>query len=329
MPRSTVSESSSRSAGGPLPGESSTADRERAGQRRGASADLLARQRRAARWLLSPALAALALTTVIPLLVALVLSLTRYDLLSAPRFVGLANYQAILTDERFATAVGNTLFFAFGQVVVGVIVALFVAMLFNGKLFGGTAMRTIIYLPQAMSYVTVALLWSFLYDPYIGPINAFLQSMDLGPVFFLTDTNLAMPSIMLMSLWRNLGYYMIILLAGLKAIPPELIEAAHVDGAKWFSRLRHVIIPQLASPLLFVSVTWLMGGLQMFTQSYVMTQGGPANATRTIVFDMYEAAFLRLDVGRASAIAVMMFLAVVLVALPPRLWASYKGRKQS
>lgn len=274
-------------------------------------------------------MAALALTTVIPLLVALVLSLTRYDLLSAPRFVGLANYQAILTDERFATAVGNTLFFAFGQVVVGVIVALFVAMLFNGKLFGGTAMRTIIYLPQAMSYVTVALLWSFLYDPYIGPINAFLQSMDLGPVFFLTDTNLAMPSIMLMSLWRNLGYYMIILLAGLKAIPPELIEAAHVDGAKWFSRLRHVIIPQLASPLLFVSVTWLMGGLQMFTQSYVMTQGGPANATRTIVFDMYEAAFLRLDVGRASAIAVMMFLAVVLVALPPRLWASYKGRKQS
>lgn len=292
-------------------------------------ADLLARQRRAGRWLLTPALAALALTTVIPLLVAVGLSLTDYDLLSAPSFVGLANYQAVLTDPRFGLAVGNTAFFAFGQVIIGVVVALFVAMLFNGPLVGGTAMRTIVYLPQAMSYVTVALLWSFLYDPYLGPVNAFLKNLGVGPVYFLTDTGLAMPSIMLMSLWRNLGYYMIILLAGLKAIPPELIEAAQVDGAGWFHRLVHVVIPQLASPLLFVSVTWLMGGLQMFTQSYVMTQGGPANATRTIVFDMYEAAFLYLDIGRASAIAVLMFLAVVVVALPPRLLAGAKERQLS
>ncbi len=333
MPRSTASSAEAELAAGPDQRRVPAAGAARgwaAGVRRGTVADdLLSRQRHAAGWLLSPALVALAVTTVIPLIVAVVLSLTKYDLLSAPTFVGLENYRAILTDARFGTAVGNTMFFAFGQVIIGVVVALFVAMLFNGRLFGGTAMRTLIYLPQAMSYVTVALLWSFLYDPYIGPINALLTSFGLGPVFFLTDANLAMPSIMLMSLWRNLGYYMIILLAGLKAIPPELIEAAHVDGAGWFRRLFHVIVPQLASPLLFVSVTWLMGGLQMFTQSYVMTQGGPGTATRTIVFDMYEAAFLRLDVGRASAIAVLMFLAVVLVALPPRLLAARKERKQS
>ena len=180
-----------------------------------------------------------------------------------------------------------------------------------------------------MSYVTVALLWSFLYDPYVGPINHVVKLLGGETIHFLTDTSLAMPSIMAMSLWRNVGYYMIILLAGLKAIPPELPEAAQVDGANWFQRLWHVTIPQLASPLLFVAVTWLLGGLQMFTQAYVMTRGGPANATRSIVYDMYESAFSGLDLGRASAIAVLMFTVVMLIALPPRLIAGLRGRKSA
>lgn len=283
-------------------------------------------QRRAGGWLLSPALVALGVTTLVPLAFAAVLSFTRYDLLSDPEFAGLDNYNALFTDPRFAQAIGNTLYFAVGQVVIGVVVALLVAMLFNRRLYGGTAMRTLVYLPQAMSYVTVALLWSFLYDPYVGPINQLLRALGIGQVNFLTDPNLAMPSIMALSLWRNLGYFMIILLAGLKAIPPELPEAAQVDGANWFQRLVHVTVPQLASPLLFVAVTWLMGGLQMFTQSYVMTQGGPVNSTRTIVYDMYESAFLRLDIGKASAIAVLMFLAVLLLAILPRIVAAMRER---
>ena len=283
-------------------------------------------QRRAGGWLLSPALVALGVTTLVPLAFAAVLSFTRYDLLSDPEFAGLDNYIALFTDPRFAQAIGNTLYFAVGQVVIGVVVALLVAMLFNRRLYGGTAMRTLVYLPQAMSYVTVALLWSFLYDPYVGPINQLLRALGIGQVNFLTDPNLAMPSIMALSLWRNLGYFMIILLAGLKAIPPELPEAAQVDGANWFQRLVHVTVPQLASPLLFVAVTWLMGGLQMFTQSYVMTQGGPVNSTRTIVYDMYESAFLRLDIGKASAIAVLMFLAVLLLAILPRIVAAMRER---
>ncbi|WP_226996686.1 carbohydrate ABC transporter permease [Tessaracoccus aquimaris] len=283
-------------------------------------------QRRAGGWLLSPALVALAVTTLVPLAFAAILSFTRYDLLSDPEFAGLDNYIALFTDPRFAQAIGNTLYFAVGQVVIGVVVALLVAMLFNRRLYGGTAMRTLVYLPQAMSYVTVALLWSFLYDPYVGPINQLLRSLGIGQVNFLTDPNLAMPSIMALSLWRNLGYFMIILLAGLKAIPPELPEAAQVDGANWFQRLVYVTVPQLASPLLFVAVTWLMGGLQMFTQSYVMTQGGPVNSTRTIVYDMYESAFLRLDIGKASAIAVLMFLAVLLLAILPRIVAAMRER---
>ena len=285
------------------------------------------RQRVAGRWLLSPALIVLALTTIVPMLFAAVLSFTKYDLLSAPRFVGLTNYVQLLSDPNFATAALNTLEFALGQVVIGIVVAFFVAMLFNNPLVGGGLMRTMIYVPQAMSYVTVALLWSFLYDPFVGPIDAALRAAGLPTVNFLTDTNLAMPSILGMSLWRNLGYFSIILLAGLKAVPGELIEAAKIDNAGWWARTRHVVIPSMRNTLVFVGVTWFMGGLQMFTQAYVMTQGGPGDATRTVVYDMYQSAFTDLNIGRASAIAVLLFLVVVVVALPARIVQEIQSRR--
>ncbi len=277
--------------------------------------------------MLSPALIVLALTTIVPMLFAAFLSFTKYDLLSAPRFVGLANYSQLLSDPNFGTAVVNTLEFALGQVVIGIVVAFFVAMLFNNPLVGGGLMRTMIYIPQAMSYVTVALLWSFLYDPFVGPIDAALRAAGLPTVNFLTDANIAMPSILGMSLWRNLGYFSIILLAGLKSVPGELIEAARIDNAGWWARTLHVVIPSMRNTLVFVGVTWFMGGLQMFTQAYVMTQGGPGDATRTVVYDMYQSAFTDLNIGRASAIAVLLFLVVVLVALPARLVQEIQSRR--
>lgn len=292
------------------------------------AASLITRQQRTAgRWLLAPAMVALMVTVIIPLGLACYLSLTRYDLLSAPKFVGLSNYTALFSDPIFHKAVGNTFFFAVGQVAVGIVVALFVAMLFNQDLRGGAAMRTTIYLPQAMSYVTVALLWAFLYDPYTGPINMVTKSLGVGTVHFLSSTGLAMPSIMIMSLWRNLGYFMVILLAGLKAIPEELIEAAHIDGASWWQRFFHVTIPQMRNPLFFVAITWFMGGLQMFTQAYVMTGGGPVHSTRSVVYHMYEAAFTKLDIGQASAVAVLMFLFVMVIALPVRVIAQLRAAK--
>lgn len=289
--------------------------------------DLEAGQRRAGRLLAAPALALIGLTVIIPMLVAAGLSFTRYDLINPPEWVGLKNYTSLFIDPVFAQSVLNTLYFALGQVVIGVVVAFFVAMLFNQPLVGGPAMRTLIYLPQAMSYVAVALLWSFLYDPANGPIDAILRTWGLGPIDFLTNTNLAMPSIIAMSLWRNLGYFMIILLAGLKAIPGDLLEAAQIDGAGWWRRLLNVVIPQMASPLSFVAVTWFMGGLQMFTQSYVMTQGGPSNSTRTVVYSMYQSAFTSLDIGQACAVAVLLFLAVMIVAIPVRVRQEIKARR--
>ncbi|OIV39490.1 ABC transporter permease [Mangrovactinospora gilvigrisea] len=294
---------------------------------RSASLDLEAGQRRAARLLAAPALAVLALTVVIPLLFAIVLSFTRYDMITRPRWVGLDNYRTLLTDPVFGTSVLSTLYFAVGQVLIGIVAAFFTAMLFNRRLAGGAAMRTVIYLPQAMSYVTVALLWSFLYDPANGPLDAILRALGLSPLNFLTSTHLAMPAIIAMSLWRNMGYFMIIILAGLKAVPGDLIEAAQLDGAGWWRRLAHVIVPQMSSTLFFVAVTWFLGGLQMFTQSYVMTQGGPVNSTRTIVYSLYDAAFTSLDFGRACAVAVLLFLAVAVVAVPVRIKQQLNARR--
>ena len=291
------------------------------------SGHLEQRQRVAGRWFLTPALVMLALTIIIPLLFAAFLSFTKYDLLSSPTFVGFSNYTKLLTDPVFGKAVVNTLVFALGQVVIGLVVAFFIAMLFNNPLVGGNLMRTMVYVPQAMSYVTVALLWSFLYDPFVGPINAAANALGFPTINFLTDVNLAMPSIMGMSLWHNLGYFMIILLAGLKAVPGELTEAAKIDSAGWWARLWHVTLPSMRNTVFFVAVTWFMGGLQMFTQAYVMTQGGPVNATRTIVYDMYESAFTNLDIGRGSAIAVLLFLVVVLVALPAKLIQEFQSRR--
>ena len=265
--------------------------------------------------LASPGLLGIVLITLVPLALGVVFSFYEYDLIRPPTFVGLANYTSTLSDPVFWVTAGNTLYFAVTQVALGTVVALLVALLLSQAMPGNGVMRTIVYLPQAMSYVVVALIWNLLYDPLNGPINGLLEALSLGPVNFLTDSHLAMPSIIAMSIWRNLGYFMIILLAGIQSVSTEMLEAAKMDGAGAVQRFFHITIPQLSNTLLFVVVTWFLGGLQMFTQSYVMTDGGPVNATRTLVFQMYDAAFKAGSIGEATAISVMMFSAVVVVSI--------------
>lgn len=269
--------------------------------------------------LTGPGVLVLLLISVVPLVVAITLSFTSYDMFSAPHFVGLKNYVQLVGDSDFWTAVANTVEFALGQVAIGVVVAVFVALLFNQNLHGGTAMRTMVYLPQAASYVVVALLWSLLLDPLAGPISRSSVAIFGRPIHFLTSESLALPSIIGISLWRNLGYFMIIILAALKSVPAELLEAAEVDGAGAVARFLHITLPSITSVLAFVVITWFLGGLQMFTQAYVMTGGGPVNATRTLVYLMYDQAFQALNIGKASAIGVLLFASVVVLSIIVRL----------
>jgi ABC-type sugar transport system permease subunit len=249
--------------------------------------------------------------SIVPLALALCFSFTDYALIGSMRWVGLQNYVAIMKDPVYWEAIRNTLSFAVGQVAIGMVVVVLVAALFNGAIVGGSVMRTIVYLPQAASYVVVALMWTLLLDPFMGPINGMLGWLHAGPVYFLSDTHWVLVSIVVMSLWRNLGYFMIIVLAALKSVPRELLEAAEIDGANAPQRFMLISLPTIRSVLSFVAVTWFLGALQMFTQSYVMTGGGPVNASRTIVYLMYDEAFTNLKIGKACAMAIMLFLLVV------------------
>ncbi len=289
-------------------------------------ATLPSHQRRAGAVLVSPAVVAILATAVVPLLLAFYFSFTNYTLLAPPKWVGLENYVTIVQDPVFWEAIRNTLSFAVSQVGIGLVVVVLVAALFNGHLFGGPLMRTIIYLPQAASYVVVALIWNLLLDPAVGPINALLDKIHIGPVYFLSDQVWAMPSIVVMSMWRNLGYFMIIVLAALKSVPSELLEAAKIDGANAVQRFVLISLPTIKGVISFVAITWFLGALNMFTQSYVMTNGGPINATRTIVYLMYDEAFTNLDIGKACAMAIMLFLLVVSASLALRVLLQRKGR---
>ncbi len=288
--------------------------------------DPVRQQRATGTLLVAPAVLVMAATSIVPLLLAFYFSLTDYTLLAAPRWAGLANYRAILADPVFWEAIRHTLTFAVSQVGIGIVVVVMVAALFNGYLYGGPLMRTIVYLPQAASYVVVALVWTLLLDPAVGPINAFLAKFGQGPAYFLSDPRFAMPSIVVMSLWRNLGYFMIIVLAALKSVPRDLLEAAEMDGANAVQRFFTITLPLIRGVVTFVAITWFLGALQMFTQSYVMTGGGPVNATRTIVYLMYDEAFTNLAIGKACAMAVMLFLLVVVLSLVLRVVFRPKGQ---
>ncbi len=272
---------------------------------------MLRAQRRAAVGLASPAFIVIGIVAVIPLLAAIALSLTDYNMINPPRWVGLRNYVAILTTGLFWTTVQNTLAFAVGQIAIGLVMAMGVSVLFNRRIHGGAGFRTLIYLPQAASYVAVALVWNLLLDPFAGPLDKMIRALGGSRIYFLSDSSTAMLSIIAMSIWHNLGYFVLLLLAGLQSVPLELIEAAKVDGAGSFRRFIHVTIPSMREVLVFVVVTWFLWGLQMFTQAYVMTGGGPVNATRTVVYLMYDEAFTSLHIGSASAVAVMLFALVV------------------
>lgn len=275
-------------------------------------------QRRAGNLLLSPAVLAIVLISILPLLAAFYFSFTDYNMLNPPHWIGFRNYAAIIADPVFWEAIENTLTFAFSQVGIGLVVVIMVAALFNGRLFGGSLMRTIVYLPQAASYVVVALVWTLLLDPTVGPINRWIQGSGGSAVYFLSDQSWAMASLVVVSLWRNLGYFMIIVLAALKSVPAELLEAAEIDGAGPLRRFVSISLPTIKGVVSFVGITWFLGALQMFTQSYVMTTGGPINATRTIVYLMYDDAFTNLNIGEACAMAVMLFLLVVAISLALR-----------
>ncbi|HEX9109135.1 MAG TPA: sugar ABC transporter permease [Longimicrobiales bacterium] len=266
-------------------------------------------------WLFAaPALVAIAVFFVVPVAAALLLSATDFDIyaladLRNVRFIGLGNYLELLRSPLFWRALLNTLLFVAMGVPLSIAASLGAALLLHSRLARCKGLfRTALFAPVVTTLAAVAVVWRFLLHTRYGLVNYGLSWLGLHPVDWLGDPRWAMPAIVLLSVWKNFGYNMIILLAGLQAIPDDLYEAAQVDGAGRLAMFRDITVPALAPMLLMVSILTMAGHFQIFAEPYVMTQGGPAERTVTVLYLMYENGFKWWSLGSASAVAFVLFL---------------------
>lgn len=254
------------------------------------------------------------------------LSFTNYDpILNGGTFVGLANYRAVLHDETWWAAMWHTLYFTLGFMIPSMAIGLFLASLLNSKIRGLSLYRTAFYLPAITPLVIATLLWKWLYNGDYGLLNYYLLKFHLvsQPLQFLSNSKLAMPAVIGMQIWLSIGFNMVVYLAGLQSIPQELYEAAEVDGATPWQRLRRITFPLLLPTTIFLAVFQTILGMQTFDQIFVMTSGGPpgpGGATTTVTYYIWLNAFQYLKMGKASALAWTLFVVVFALSLIQFRW---------
>jgi multiple sugar transport system permease protein len=284
-------------------------------------------------WLFaSPWIVGFILFTAGPMLFSAVMAFTRWDLITDPAFVGLDNWRMIFGgDPLIVTALQVTTLYAIVAVPLNVVFGVALALLLNTGVKGLRFYRTAFFMPSVLSGVAVALLWKWIFSGQFGLANYFLDLVGIEGPKWLTDEEWALPSLIIMALWA-VGGGMVIYLAGLQGISSEYYEAAEVDGAGWWTRLRHITIPLMTPALFFQLVTGLIAALQVFTQPYVMTAGGPNNATLFLVLYLYRNAFQYFKMGYASAVAWVLFFYILALTLlifrSGRSWVHYEGERK-
>jgi multiple sugar transport system permease protein len=268
-----------------------------------------------AAWLfLAPALLVLGVFFLLPVIAALVLSLTDYDLYALAdirnlRFVALSNYWALLQRPLFWSALGHTVYFVAVGVPLSMAASLGSALLLNSPLARAKPFfRTALFAPVVTTVVAVAVIWRYLFNTKYGMANFVLGHLGIHPIDWLGDPHWAMPTIIAFAVWKNFGYNMIIFLAGLQAIPIDLYEAARIDGASPWRQFRHITLPMLAPTMLMVSILTVSGYFQLFAEPYVMTEGGPLQSTTSVLYLMYDEGFKWWNLGSASAVAFLLFI---------------------
>jgi multiple sugar transport system permease protein len=282
-------------------------------------------------WFVAPALLVIGMFFLLPVLGALALSFTDFDIyaladLGNLRLVGLQNYARLLEAPHFWQAFGNTLYFVVVGVPLSLAVSFAAALLLHSRLVKFRAFfRTALFAPVVTTLVAVAVIWRYLFHPHYGWLNYALGQLGIPAIDWLGDPYWAMPAIIIFAVWKNFGYNMIILLAGLQSIPEHLYEAARIDGASRWRQFRHVTLPMLAPIVAMVNILTMAGYFQLFAEPYVMTQGGPLQSTVSVLYFMYEEGFKWWNLGSASAVAFVLFLVIfALTALQLRLvrWES-------
>ncbi|MBV7337044.1 sugar ABC transporter permease [Chloroflexi bacterium TSY] len=264
---------------------------------------------------LLPNLLGVLVFSLFPIGATIYLTFTEWDLASAPKFTGFNNFLLMVRDELFWKTLFNTFYYAFVAVPIAVFLAFWLALLINRKMWGVLSFRLIYFLPHITLTVAAAIVWAWIYSPEFGLINYLLSQIGIDGPYWLSDSRWAMPAIIIMSNWKGIGYAMLIFLAGLQGIPQELIDAATVDGATGWQRLRHVTIPLLTPTTFFIVTTSFIGAFQGFDQFYVMTQGGPAFSTTPLVLYIYNNGFQFFKMGYATSMAAVLFLCILTITI--------------
>ena len=275
---------------------------------------------RLAAWtFVAPALSVLAVFFGLPVLAALLLSLSDFDLYALAdwknlRFVGLHNYADLLQTPLFWKSLGNTFYFVLVGVPLSIGTSLAAALLLHAPVTRFRAFfRTALFAPVVTTLVAVAVIWRYLFHTSYGLVNWMLGHLGIAPIDWLGDPHWAMPTIILLAVWKNFGYNMVIFLAGLQAIPQDLYEAARIDGATRWRQFLHITLPMLGPVLMVVGVITVAGYFQLFAEPYVMTRGDPLQSTVSVLYFMFEEGFRWWNLGRASAVAFLLFLIIFAV----------------
>jgi multiple sugar transport system permease protein len=274
-----------------------------------------------------PVIIAFLVFNLYPMALGLYLSFTRWDILSPPTFIGLGNWADLFKDDLLWRAVLQTLYYAVVSVAGATALSIALALALNQRLKTIGFYRTFFFLPAVTSLVAIAMVWRWIYNTEFGVLNAFLGSLGINPVNWLGDPVLAMPAVILMSIWRSAGFNTVLFLAGLQGVPQEYYEAAEIDGASRWDRFVHITLPLISPTTFFVVVNGLIGSWQVFDQVYILTRGGPLLSTVTVVYLIYSNGFEWYKTGYAAAMAYGLFLIIIaLTAIQFRLqkrWVFY------
>lgn len=277
---------------------------------------------------IAPWLLGFLIFTLGPMLFSLYLSFTQWELIGSPRWVGTANFQRLATDRLFTKSLYNTAYYAVFMVPLGTALAFLLANLLNQDVHGRAVFRTLFYIPAITPAVASAVLWLWMLQPQFGLINMGLRAIGIDGPNWLGRTQWVKPAIILMGLWGQ-GQSIIIFLAGLQGVPRSLYEAAEVDGANAFQRFLHVTIPMMTPTIFFVVVMGLIGAMQVFTQAYVLTEGGPANASLFYVLYLYLVGFRYFNISYASVLAWVLFVIILMLTIIQfklsNRWVYYEG----
>ena len=278
----------------------------------------------------SPVILGLIVWVIVPMIGSALISLTDWNVLSTPHWVGLRNYaRLVTTDLYFRNSLLVTAYFVVANVTLTILYSLILALLLNQKIRGRGIYRSVFYLPTIVPIVASSALWLWLYNPNFGLFNEIIQALGFPKSLWLANQTTVVPSIVLMSVWGTAGNTIVIFLAALQGVPRQLLEAVEIDGGNWLHKFRAITWPMISPVTFFNLVVGLINSFQIFTQAYVMTSGGPNNASLFYVYLMYREGFERNNMGGAAALAWVLFLMVSLLGLVlfrwSRQWVFYEG----